>query len=204
MAGHDAEHRLARADGAGAVGTGEHHAVLLLVAPHVALDADHVLRGDAVRDADAISDAGIGGFHDRIGREWRRHEDDRGFRARLLDRALDGVEDRPAEVAWCRPCRGSRRRRPWCRSRSFPAAWNVPMRPVKPWTRTRRMLVDANCHCFRSPSPDAAVLAGQAATAFCGGFRQRLGADHGRGRSIRGSGGLPRRWCRRAGPRRES
>jgi hypothetical protein len=98
MPRHDAHHRLAGADGAGAVGPGQGHALFPLVAAHVALDAHHVLRRDAVGDADAKANTGIGGFHDRVRCKRRRHEHDAGLGAGLAHRVLDGVEHRPLEV----------------------------------------------------------------------------------------------------------
>ena len=52
-------------------------------------------------------DAGVGGFHDGVGGERRRHEDDARRSAPVACTAsLDGVEDREAVEARCRPCRG--------------------------------------------------------------------------------------------------
>ena len=76
MSGHDTKHRLARRDRAGAIRPGQDHSALFLIAAHVTLDADHVLGRNAVGNADAVFDAGVGRFHDRVGREWRGREDD--------------------------------------------------------------------------------------------------------------------------------
>ena len=42
--------------------------------------------------------SGIGGFHDRVGGERRRNEDDGRIRAGLRDGLLDGIEDGQIEV----------------------------------------------------------------------------------------------------------
>jgi hypothetical protein len=96
VARHDAQKRLAGADGAGAVRPGQHHAAFAGVAHHVALDPDHVLRRDAVGDADAIADAAIGRFHDAVGGKGRRHEDQAGVAAGGGGSLFHGVEDRHA------------------------------------------------------------------------------------------------------------
>ncbi len=59
-------------------------------------DLDHVEHGDAFGDGDDDGDAGVGGFHDRVGREGRRDEDHRGVGAGGVDGLADGVEDRQA------------------------------------------------------------------------------------------------------------
>src|SRR5207245_2121312 len=65
---------------------------------HVALDLHHVLRGDAVGDADAEFYPRIRRLHDRIGGKGRRHEDDAGLGAGLAHRAFHRVEDGQAEM----------------------------------------------------------------------------------------------------------
>ena len=60
--------------------------------------AHHVERRDAFRDADDERDAGVGGFHHRVGRERRRDEDHRRVGAGLLHRVAHRVEHRPALV----------------------------------------------------------------------------------------------------------
>ena len=45
----------------------------------------HVQGGNAFGDADDQRDTGVGGLHDRVGRERRRHEDNRCVRAGLSD-----------------------------------------------------------------------------------------------------------------------
>ena len=86
----------AGADHAGTVRAHQPHAVLGLVAPHVALDPDHVLGGDAVGDRDADPDAGVGRLHDRIGGVGRRDEHDAGGRTRGGYGVLDGIVHGPA------------------------------------------------------------------------------------------------------------
>ena len=60
--------------------------------------AHHVERRDAFGDADDEREAGVGGFHDRVGGKRRRHEDHRRVGAGLLHGVLHGVENRPAFV----------------------------------------------------------------------------------------------------------
>ena len=97
MGRHDAQKRLAGADGAGAVRAGQNHAPLAGVAHHIALHADHVLRRDTVGDADAIADARIGGFHDAVGREGRGDKHKAGVSAGGGNGLLYSVKHRDAE-----------------------------------------------------------------------------------------------------------
>src|SRR5436189_176072 len=60
------------------------------------LHLEHVVHRDALGDAHDELDAGVGGFHDRVGRERRRHEDHRRVGARLGARLGDAVEHRNA------------------------------------------------------------------------------------------------------------
>ena len=62
----------------------------------VRVDAQHLVRGDVLGDADDRLDAGVDGLVDRVGREPRRHEDHRRVRARLGDGVGDRVVDRHA------------------------------------------------------------------------------------------------------------
>ena len=98
VAGHDAQHCLAGADDAGAVGADHGGAHFLAVAAQVALDAHHVLGRDAVGDDADELQAGVGRLHQRVGRERRRHEGQAGLGAGRLDGVLHGVEYRPVEV----------------------------------------------------------------------------------------------------------
>ena len=93
VARHDPQKRLAGADGARAVRARQDHAAFAGVAHHVALHADHVLGRDTVGDADAVADAPVGGFHDRVGGKGRRHEDEGGVAAGCGDGFLHRVED---------------------------------------------------------------------------------------------------------------
>src|SRR5204862_1609722 len=52
--------------------------------------------GDVLGDADDRADARVHGLVDGVGRKSRRHEDERGVRARLGDGLGDGVEHRDA------------------------------------------------------------------------------------------------------------
>ena len=51
-------------------------------------------------------DAGIGGFHDGVGGEWRRHKDHGGIGAGFLHGLRHGVEHRQGPDACCRPLPG--------------------------------------------------------------------------------------------------
>src|SRR3954454_21944970 len=93
VGGDDADVRLARRQDARAVGADEPHAVLAL---QVRVDAQLVVRRDALGDADDRLDPGIGGLEHGVGREARRHEHHRGVRSRLLDRLVERVEHRDA------------------------------------------------------------------------------------------------------------
>ena len=81
----------------------------------------HVERRNAFGDADDQRNPRVGGFHDGVGRERRRHEDHGGIRAGLVDRFRHGVEDRPAFVRGAALARrhaadnlgAVRLRRPW-------------------------------------------------------------------------------------------
>ena len=65
-------------------------------AAQVVVDAQLVVRGDALRDRDDQLDAGVLGLEDRVGGEARRHEDHRRVGAGLGHRGVEGVEDRDA------------------------------------------------------------------------------------------------------------
>ena len=77
-----------------------------LLTLHGLFHLDHVEHGNAFGDGDDELDAGVDGFHDGVGGEGRRHEDDGGGGAGLLDGFAHGVEDGKALRSRCRPCRG--------------------------------------------------------------------------------------------------
>jgi hypothetical protein len=63
------------------------------------VDAQLVVSGNALGDADDQPDPGVLGFEDRVGRKARRHEHHRRVGACLVDRLVEGVEDRnPIDV----------------------------------------------------------------------------------------------------------
>src|SRR5207253_5330021 len=95
---HDAHHRAARADHAGAVRPDERRPPIPGVTPQVPLHPNHVLRGNAIGDRHDEADAGVRGLHDRVGAEGRGNEDETGGGARALHRLLDRVEHRPPQV----------------------------------------------------------------------------------------------------------
>src|SRR4051794_24016349 len=84
---------LAGREDAGAVGPDQARAAVAL---ELGVDAQLVVRGDALGDGDDQLDPGVGGLEDRVGREARRHEDHRGVGLRLGDGVAEGVEHRPA------------------------------------------------------------------------------------------------------------
>ena len=98
VARHDAEHGLAGADDARAIRADHHRPAVLGIAHQIALHPHHVLRRNAVGDRADQPDAGVGGLHDGVGAESRRHEGDRGGGARRPHRFLHGVEQRAVEM----------------------------------------------------------------------------------------------------------
>src|SRR5437762_8813978 len=98
VARHDAHHGAARADDTGAVRPDEGGAALLGVPPQVALHPHHVLRGNTIRDGYDQPDAGVRRLHDGVGAERRGDENQARRRARVRDRFLHGVEDRPSQM----------------------------------------------------------------------------------------------------------
>src|SRR3954447_3094204 len=90
----DPDIRLARGQDARAVGTDQANGRPL--GAQEVVDAQLVVGGDALGDADHRLDAGVGGLEDRVGRERRRHEDHRRVRVGLGDGVVEGVEDRDA------------------------------------------------------------------------------------------------------------
>src|SRR3954453_13746459 len=101
---HDADLRLARRDDAGAVRSDEtrrrlaRRGVARVRLLQVVVRLDHVVDRNAFRDADDQLHPGVRGFHHRVGRERRRHEDERAIRARFFARLAHAVEDRKAFV----------------------------------------------------------------------------------------------------------
>ena len=86
----DPDVRLARRERAGAVRAEHRHAL----GADVGVDAEHLVGGQALGDADDGADARVDGLVDRVGCKARRDEDHRRVRARLGDRVRDRVEDR--------------------------------------------------------------------------------------------------------------
>src|SRR5690606_41766153 len=104
VAGHDADLALVRRDDAGAVGAHQAHGLALEVALHL----HHVLDGDALGDGDDERDARLGGLHDGVGRERRRHEDHGGVGAGGLHGLAHGVEARHVDLVAVRAARHAR------------------------------------------------------------------------------------------------
>ena len=72
---------------------------MISLGPDVVVDPQHLVRGQALGDADDGADPRVDGLVDRVGGEAGRDEDHRRVRAGLVDRLGDGVEDRdPLEV----------------------------------------------------------------------------------------------------------
>ena len=89
---HDADLAPAGRDDARTVRSDQARVLRLQELPHL----HHVHRGNAFGDADDERHAGVGGFHDGVGRARRRNEDHGCVGAGLLDRVAHGVEDGPA------------------------------------------------------------------------------------------------------------
>ena len=164
VARHDAEHRLAGADDAGAVGADDGGALVLRIAPQVALDAHHVLRGNAVGDDADQPQARIGRFHQRIGRVRRRHEGEAGLGAGGVHRILHRVEYRAAEV--CLPALARRD------AAHHPRAVGDHLLGVKgrlvageALHNHRCRFIDQNAHCLATAAPRDAATALRAASA---------------------------------------
>ena len=105
-----------------------------------ALHAHHVEHRNALGDADDQRHAGVGGFHDRVGGERRRHVDDRGVGAGRRHRLRDRVEDRNAlEVV---PPLPGVTPATICVPYSWHArVWSCPVAPVMPCVTTRVFLL---------------------------------------------------------------
>src|SRR5690606_35612518 len=94
VARHDADLALVGRDDPGTVRPDEPR----LGAFEDPLHADHVLHRDALGDADDERHLGVDGLEDGVGRERRRHVDDRGRGAGRGDSLADGVENRQVEM----------------------------------------------------------------------------------------------------------
>ena len=103
----------------------------------VVVDAQLVVRRDALGDRDDQVDAGVLGLEDRVGGEPRRHEDHRRVGARLLDRRVEGVEDGDALHVLAALAGRHPRHDLASRSRGCRRLWKVPSRPVMPDTHSR-------------------------------------------------------------------
>src|SRR5690606_36911588 len=98
VARHDADLALARLGDPRAVGAYQAGALAL----EEALDPHHVHDRDALGDGHDQLHAGVGGLHDGVGREGRRHEHDGGVGARGRDGVGHGVEARDLDVVGVR------------------------------------------------------------------------------------------------------
>ena len=92
MAGHDPHHRPIGAYHPSAVRPDQAHPGGVLVAALIALHLHHVLHWYAVGHAYAVLDTGVGGFHDGVRCERRRHEHDARRRVGCGDGLLHRVE----------------------------------------------------------------------------------------------------------------
>src|SRR5206468_1740350 len=94
VTGHYADLALARSEHARAIGTDQTR----LRAGQRPLDLDHVEHRNALGDRDDQRHLRINRLQDRIRREGRRDIDDGRRRAGLLDRLMNRIEHREAEV----------------------------------------------------------------------------------------------------------
>ena len=74
--------------------------MLALIAAHIALDPHHVLGRDAVGDCYAVLNPGVGGLHDRIGGERRRHKNNAGLGVGLAHRVFNRIKYRPTKMGF--------------------------------------------------------------------------------------------------------
>src|SRR5688572_19763906 len=95
VAGNDPCLRFARRDRAGTV-RADHARRLIL---QIGKRTHHVERWNAFRDAHDQAQAGVSGFHDRVGRKCRGNEYHRGIGARLFHGICHRVEHRPSLVS---------------------------------------------------------------------------------------------------------
>ena len=91
---HDADLAFARCDDAGAIGADKATTEI----SQRRFDPDHVIDGNAFRDAHDQVHAGIGGLEDGVRSKWRRHVDHADVGARFGDGVTNRVEYRYAEV----------------------------------------------------------------------------------------------------------
>jgi hypothetical protein len=100
-------------------------------------------------------DAGGDGLEDGVGRERRRHVDDRGVGAGGLHRVGDGVEDGHVSELLAALAGGDAADHVGAVGEHL-LAWNVPAEPVMPWQMRRVSLRDPDGH--RSGSFTAATI----------------------------------------------
>ena len=130
VTGHDADLALAGRDDARRVGADEGGGM----ASKERLDLDHVEGRDAFGDADDDADPRVGGFHDGVGGDERRHEDRRRVRA-LRDPASSTVLKTGTPRWVVPPLPGVIPATTFVPYSIMRCAWNVPSAPVIPWTR---------------------------------------------------------------------
>src|SRR5579863_1646287 len=92
---HNSDLAFARRNNARTVRPNQPRAPVLQIFPRTY----HIKRRNALGDADDQFHVSVGGFHNGIGCKWRGDENYRRIGAGLVDRFLDGVEDRPAFVS---------------------------------------------------------------------------------------------------------
>ena len=103
-------------------------------------DLHHVECRDAFGDADDERDAGVRGFEDGVGCEWRRDEDDGGVRAGLLRPPRLTVLKTGQPSCVVPPLPGVTPPTTLVPYSAQPLAWKVPSLPVMPWTIRRVFL----------------------------------------------------------------
>src|SRR5437016_4362857 len=94
MAWHDSDFAFAGRDDSGAIGSDQPRSLSF----EKGACPDHVECWNAFGDANDQFDAGGGRFHDRVGRIWRRYENDRCIGSRLAPRFFNSIEDIEAFV----------------------------------------------------------------------------------------------------------
>lgn len=96
VAGHDTNLAFLRLDNSGAVGADQSG---LALRKKPVLDANHVVLGNSLGNADSQGDLSIQGLFDGLCGERRRHEDHGGGGTSLVHSLLDAVEDGLVEVS---------------------------------------------------------------------------------------------------------
>src|SRR5207253_1293099 len=91
---HDSDFAMARRNNSWTIWSDQARAAVLQELPC----ANHIESWNAFGDTDDKFDLCIRGFHDRIRRIWRWHEDERAVGASSIHRFLHAVEHRPAFV----------------------------------------------------------------------------------------------------------